>query len=382
MIRRFARPPLSSIGGHSNRMMMVGGLHQTNTTSSASLYRNTSRTIVLEPSKWFERKGAKADELPDVFKDAPTEVEDYIAPQKTTFEYIEDAWDTFISLLSPIQKQTELMTAVHIGWDIPWGGVFFMWGIMIRCITMIPSMYVNRNQLRLARIQPQITVLNDRMNKVKNDRKVSSAERKLIKDSVNRQKKLLYKKHNCSQVKSAAQMMTMPIMVSAFMAIRHLAAYEDSLETATFGWVTDLTMPDPFMIMPIMCMGLFFCNFELNQALNKGTRGALGMYARYAIRLGSVVFLYFTYHQPAAMFCYWLGLSGMGLLQPILLRYQPFRDFFNFPDPPDSVKKQNDWLTMMLNPAPTEKEAKDAAHAQYKTVKDFEVVFDQPKKKK
>ena len=43
-------------------------------------------------------------ELPEVFE-RPVEVEDYIRPEKTYFEYLEDAWDWVLSFASPVENR-------------------------------------------------------------------------------------------------------------------------------------------------------------------------------------------------------------------------------------------------------------------------------------
>lgn len=347
--------------------------------AGGALYRHSSRSLFgYNVGSIFTKQHRIAipeEDLPEVFKEEPAEVQDYIAPERTTFEVLEDAWDWLLGFLAPIQKQQDLMNAVVGGTGLSWGSVFVLWGILIRALTLIPNLYVNRNGLRMARIQTQLSLLNDRLNKAKGDRKMSSPEKKIIQESIKRQKKQLFKQHKCSQARTAAQIIMLPVMGSAFMAIRNLVYYDSTLETANFLWIKDLTMPDPYFLLPALCLILFYINFEMNQKLAKGGRGSMGMYVRWGIRAGSIGVAYMAYQQPAAIFCYWLGLSFCGLLQPLLLRWQPFRDFFDFPDISESVKKA-DWLTRLLNGKTQDDIVAEAAKTKFKTVKDFKIIFD------
>lgn len=107
---------------------------------------------------------------------------------------------------------------------------------------------------------------------------------------------------------------------------------------APFLWIHDLSMPDPTYILPAICSFMFLINFELNARMQKGTRNAANIYIRWGMRAGSVVGVYFFASQPSAMFAYWIGLSLAGLVQPLLLRWQPFRTYFAFPDPPQAAR--------------------------------------------
>lgn len=220
----------------------------------------------------------------------------------------------------------------------------------------------------------------------------------MVKEGLVRMKSALCKKHGCAQWKSFLQGMTAPITLSAFMSIRRLAVYESDLEKAPFLWVSDLTLPDPTNLLPIICSGMFLMNFELNQRMQRGGRSSTGMYIRWAMRIGSVIFVYFFSAQPSAMFAYWIGLSTAGLVQPTLLRNQTFRKLFNFPDPPQVAKEQMlraeiksmSWLERMTaSPETKERKEKERleklaklSEKKYQSIEEFDVVFDAKKPRK
>ncbi|KAG5484795.1 hypothetical protein LSCM1_06621 [Leishmania martiniquensis] len=283
------------------------------------------------------------EELPEIFASQPTEVDDYIRPDKSVFERLEDFWDWAVSFLQPVEKQVEIMRSLRhdgfMSYDLGgWGHVLFFYGLCMRVLTLIPSLYTHRNSLRMAHISPQLSEITNNQNRVKNDRTLSSAEKRVIRDGCNRMKYALCKKHKCAQWKSFLTMFTAPLTMSAFLSIRRLTMYETDLEMAPFLWLKDLTMPDSTYTLPAICAGMFLLNFEMNQRMQRGGRSSSGLYVRWAVRASSVVGIYFFASQPSAMFAYWIGLSTAGLLQPMLLRWQPFRDVFHFPDPPQAAK--------------------------------------------
>lgn len=313
---------------------------------SASSAKSTSRNSETEEEL--------RQKLPDVFeKEIPEAVDDYIRPDKTIFEKLEDYYDYFQSLLNPVQKQLDLMRGLHdgslLGISMEWGAVFLCWGFLIRFLSLGPMLYAHRNQLRMARIQPQLNEITSNQKRIKGDKTLSAQEKRVMKDGYKRMEKALYKKHGCSQKRAFVGAMASPIMISAFVSIRRLAMYEDSLETASFLWVRDLTMPDPYNILPVICTFLFVYNFEMNQSSTRGGRSTTMLYIRYGMRVGSVVFLYFFSSQPTALFAYWIGMSVAGTIQPLVLRWQGFRDFFNFPAPNKVASQHKTILDKFLN---------------------------------
>lgn len=282
--------------------------------------------------------------LSDIFTEESVEVEDYISPEKSLFERLEDLWDWLLSFLQPIEKQISILRSVHENGFLgsnpvqEWGTVLLLYGMVIRFLTLIPSLYSHRNSLRMGRIGSQLSEISNAENKAKNDRTLTSAEKRALKEGYSRMKHALYTRGQCAQWKSFGAAISAPVTASAFLAIRRLALYESDLQNISFLWIKDLSLPDPTYTLPLLCGVLFLFNFELNQKMQKGGRSSGTLFIRWGTRAGAVVGVYCLSSQPAALFSYWIGLSCIGMLQPLLLRWQPFREMFKFPDPPEAAK--------------------------------------------
>lgn len=370
--------------------------------SMTSQYRCINWGKVVNPTRWFEKEQRSTnpnleEELPEIFANQPKEVDDYIRPDKSWFESLEDTWEWIASFFQPVEKQVEILRSLRhdglLGVDFGgWGATFVFYGFVLRAITLIPALYSHRNALRMNHLGGPLGEITQQQNRAKADKSLSSAEKRVIKEGLVRMKSSLMKKHGCAQWKSFLQMVTAPLTLSAFMAIRRLSVYETDLEQSSFLWVTDLTLPDPTYMLPVICSTMFVMNFEMNQKMQKGGRSATGMYMRWGVRVGCFGFIYFFANQPSSMFAYWIGLSLAGLLQPALLRWQPFRNFFNFPDPPQVAKdtilrseiKGPSLIERMFDSA-EEKAKKESAREEalkklkekkYQRIDDFDVVFD------
>lgn len=300
--------------------------------SSFSLPRNTKTKEEIH------------EEMPAVFEEQPIEVDDYIRPDKTFFEKLEDWWDYLVSFLSPVDRQVDGMRWLHDSGPFGlfainnWPLTFIAYGVILRLISLAPSLYAHRNALRLGAINGPLQEINNNVKRVKNDKTLSSDERKVVTDGYNRVKKALQQKHGCAQWKAGINVITAPLMMSAFMAVNRMTMYESDLEKASLLWVTDLTMPDPTMMLPLICAGSFVVNFELSQSLQQGSRTNTAIYIRWAMRVGVLAFTWYFSSQPAALFFYWLGTALGGSCQPLLLRSMAFRKYFDFPDPPSAGK--------------------------------------------
>ena len=375
--------------------------------------RQISVSGIINPLNWFsspDGSSARAtnpnleEELPEVFANQPEEIDDYIRPDKSIFETMEDWWDWGLAFMQPVELQISAMKSLrHDGlFNIfeftSWGQVFVFYGMLMRLLSLIPALYSHRNVLRMNHIGTPLAEINNNLKKIKGDKTLSAKERKIVKDGHNRMKSALYKKHKCTGYGSFVQSITAPLMMTCFMGIRRMTMYDTEMEKAQFMWVTDLSMPDPTYALPAVCAGMFLMNFELNQRMQRGTRSAVSMYMKWGMRFGACCFVYFMGSQPSAMFAYWIGLSTAGMLQPLLLRNQKFRSFFQFPDPPQAAKGElfkTDLATPTLmqrlfstkeQKKEMEKEMRqareEAKKPTFEKIDDFDVVFDDDKKKK
>ena len=69
----------------------------------------------------------------------------------------------------------------------------------------------------------------------------------------------VYKKNGCNPYKVAlASLIQLPVFVSFFIAIRRMAAVPvESMKTGGLYWFTDLTVHDPYYVLPLMACGTF-----------------------------------------------------------------------------------------------------------------------------
>ncbi|MPC63126.1 Mitochondrial inner membrane protein OXA1L [Portunus trituberculatus] len=119
-----------------------------------------------------------------------------------------------------------------------------------------------------------------------------------------------------------------PIFISMFIGLRRMANLPlDSLKEGGLAWFMDLTLADPYYLLPIITSCTMLATIEL------GTDGARlssqNMQAmKYVLRGLPFVIFPFTMNFPAAILCYWVSTNMFSLVQVGFLRVPAIRDYF------------------------------------------------------
>ncbi|KNH04252.1 hypothetical protein XU18_4462 [Perkinsela sp. CCAP 1560/4] len=319
--------------------------------------------------------------VPGPFQEGDGSQHEYIQNEipysRSRWEIISSYGDSFSEIFSPTNSLMNFLRYLEGTNAIGWGTTFFLLGMLLRLLSLIPGLYVNRNAMRLAKISPELSLISQKIRTARQNNKLNTEDKRVILASFKRQKNQLFAKHNCSMQRNFAQVLMIPFFSCALMAIQRITCNEESVEMARYLWIHDLTMPDPYFILPLACSLLFLLNIELNSSLNRGSRSATAIGFLWFTRFGCLIGLYFCHTQPAAYFIYWLGLSTAGIVQPILLRMESFRKYFKFPPLSDSIvlANESDWLSrrfsIFQNGGKSLSDKQKVA-----TLRDYEVVFD------
>lgn len=79
----------------------------------------------------------------------------------------------------------------------------------------------------------------------------------------------IYKKNGCNPYKMAlTPLIQLPVFISFFVAIRQMAAVPvESMKTGGLYWFTDLTVPDPYYLLPFMGCAAFIAIIEVTRTV-------------------------------------------------------------------------------------------------------------------
>ncbi|KAG0413992.1 hypothetical protein HPB47_008857 [Ixodes persulcatus] len=102
-----------------------------------------------------------------------------------------------------------------------------------------------------------------------------------------------------------------------------------AFKTGGMLWFTDLTIPDPYCLLPLITSATLFFTIELGA--ESGVRADNLQWTRYVFRAMPIVIFPFTMNFPAALLCYWATSNMVSLVQVGLLRVGAVREALNMP---------------------------------------------------
>lgn len=156
------------------------------------------------------------------------------------------------------------------------------------------------------------------------------------------------KKMNPNMFKTIAMpMIQLPFFASTFMVLRKMANYPvESLKEGGIFWFTDLTVADPYYILPVVTAVTM--HFVLRKGLDTGADlDMMNPKMKNGLLYGiPVVIVGLTYSFPAALLCYWTTTNFISLAQAWLFNVQAVKDYFGIPEkkvwkPEDLRRRKN-----------------------------------------
>lgn len=135
---------------------------------------------------------------------------------------------------------------------LPWWMTIAAFTVSLRLAIFPWVLKIQSHNARLAAVNPQLKALMEKLNaaKASNDWQATQV--------INGSMQTLFKDHNVHPLRSLAlPLLQMPLFFSMFWALKGLAALPlPMLKDGGFGWVTDLTVADPYYILPTTSMML------------------------------------------------------------------------------------------------------------------------------
>ncbi|VDM17511.1 unnamed protein product [Hydatigera taeniaeformis] len=226
---------------------------------------------------------------------------------------------------------------LHVDLNLPWWAAIATTTVVIR-LCLIPFVINQRRKLAsYTNVMPQIHALQNRMTRAR----VASDYIEMMK--VSQEMQQLMKNNDVNLLNSMGlALIQVPIFLSVFAGLRGMAQLPvESLQTGGLGWFADLTVCDPFYVLPLYSMSSIFLMFEFgadvsSQGLTTGVR--------LAMRIFPVVGFFMIMHMPSALLWYWSISNTISISQALILRTKPVRTYLKFPEkvnpPPQLGRKK------------------------------------------
>jgi YidC/Oxa1 family membrane protein insertase len=209
--------------------------------------------------------------------------------------------------------------------DMPWWQGIAITTVMLRMLMFPVVVYTMKNNVALMNIMPLTKVHQERITACK-DRGDMAGQAEATKNLMAE-----YSKHGVGPFKGLKGILIQaPVFMTMFFAMRGLAAADPAIPSIVAGgtaWFTDLSVGDPFFILPVASVATMVLLIELGADGAQNPNPGFKMFFR-ALAVGVLAF---TYDFPAIVFMYWCTNNSLSLAQTMLLKLGPVRNLVGIP---------------------------------------------------
>ncbi|XP_030043801.1 mitochondrial inner membrane protein OXA1L isoform X2 [Microcaecilia unicolor] len=227
---------------------------------------------------------------------------------------------------TPVGLIQNVLESLHVSLGLPWWGAIMAGTVLVRCMVFPLIVKGQREAVKLNNHMPQINELTGRMNEAKssgNKFEFSKAYTDLM---------LYQKKHDVNPLRGfLVPLVQAPIFISFFVALRKMAYLPvPSMQSGGLWWFTDLTVADPYFILPLTVTCTMWAILELGA--ESGVDNPNLRVMKTVFRIMPLAILPFTINFPTAIFTYWMTSNLFSLAQVGFLRIPAVRRKLKIPE--------------------------------------------------
>ena len=227
----------------------------------------------------------------------------------------------------PSGRMQYFMETLHTcSLELPWWATIMATTCLIRLCVFPLVVSAQRNAAGFANHAPGMQRLQEKMTEArKRGDQMESAQ-------LGMELKKYMNKHNINPLKNAFPLLVQaPIFVSMFVGLRGMANLPvESLASGGLFWFTDLTMKDPYYLLPAMTATTTFLQFKW--AADGGVQlDQAGPIMRGVLKAMPVAIFFLTMNFPAAVTFYWFNTNLISVTQAQIVRRPKIRDALGIP---------------------------------------------------
>lgn len=285
---------------------------------------DTTVDVTKEQSLYRIDLTGKVDDLPPI-PDVPTPIPDVEVLQKL-HPNGEVAFESLgLGGYGPVGIIQSTMEWLHINCELPWWGAIALGTLVVRFMMFPLVISSQRHSAIMSKYMPKIQQIQQNLTEARtsgNEYEAAMYTNELY---------ILMKEKGIGPWKSMRTIVIQaPLFISFFMALRGMANLPvESLKTGGLWWFTDLTVPDPYYILPLITATTLFITIEVGT----DTAGAVALgNMRYFLRCIPLFILPASIGFPSAILCYWTLTNFISLAQVGLLRIPRVREALELPE--------------------------------------------------
>ncbi|ELT87155.1 hypothetical protein CAPTEDRAFT_171303 [Capitella teleta] len=215
---------------------------------------------------------------------------------------------------------------LHVSFDLPWFAAIALTTVAIRICLFPVVIRGQRNAVNISNHMPTVQKLQADLTKARASGDASEVYR------ISNEMGSYIKRNNVNPLKAMVMpLIQAPIFLSVYYGIRSMVNVPvQSMTTGGLLWFTDLTIPDPYFLLPVMTSLTLLLTLESGVDAQRSSTMTPTM--RTVMRVIPFVMLPVTINMPAAMLCYWATSNVVSLFQVGFLRLPGMRQRLNIPE--------------------------------------------------
>ena len=214
------------------------------------------------------------------------------------------------SLIYAISKYLFLLLVWIHSYVGNYGWAIILLTVMVRLaffpITYRSMITMRQTSRKMAKIQPKVRSIQDRYRKMKRSMETQQKQ--------NQEIMALYQKEGVNPMSSLGGCLPLLLQMPIFIAFYNLLSVTIEVRQAPFiGWITDLSLRDPYYISPIL-MG---ASWLLQQAMTSSS--IPDPMQRRMMMFMPVLFTFMMMNMPSGLVIYWLTSNILGMGQQLII---------------------------------------------------------------
>lgn len=211
---------------------------------------------------------------------------------------------------SPIGLLQSGLEFIHVTCDLPWWITIALSTVIIRILLTPLVVLTQRNAAVMRNVMPEMQEIQ---NKLTEARQMGNA---IEYAQYNQELMQMMKEKGFNPLKNMLiPFAQAPIFISYFVGIRRMVnAPVESLHTGGILWFTDLTMADPYYVLPLITCSTLALTIHLGTESARIPGQESPMYT-YILKAIPIVIFPFIMNFPAAMVVYWASSNFCSLIQ-------------------------------------------------------------------
>mmetsp|Transcript_13123 Transcript_13123/g.17174 ORF Transcript_13123/g.17174 Transcript_13123/m.17174 type:complete len:419 (-) Transcript_13123:201-1457(-) len=238
----------------------------------------------------------------------------------------EPIWYNFADQAILFVKFLHDFTNVEYGWCI-------IGATIVMRTAIFPLMVMSqRHTSRMAHIQPELKQMQRRYEALGSP---SRQDRLQFSDRT----KALFDKYEVKPFRAfVAPAVQLPMFMGFFFGMRKIdTIFPEEMAAGGILWFSDLTVPDPYFILPVLSGGSMLLLMEMSKNEMSANAGASGPMIMNFFRVTSLMMIPFLTTFDASMVCYWTANNMLTMAQTMTLKQQAIRDYFGIWEKPKPI---------------------------------------------